>query len=335
MKRCRLTCRRFANIADSYLFPGVRVKLDHASLERLEAIAQHPVISKSVKTVRFDLSLYKKSLSSNLDRFGWFCTTHLQWELNRRADEMTTWQDRWDCPDRRYLEPVDKVDEALTTVLEVWNTLVEVIEHDPTPVLDERPESHQYKPFWDFLRAQQQEYSQWCRKQQQLLTTDEFFPRVAAAVAKMPCANTIQFHDLDIKNGPKLGLPFNEVDPRDPCKALKRHGFLLQPEPLLYWLVVDEDLYFIPFIGQMLWALRQAGSQRPSIYFFRVQIVKGTSTTPPHSLPLMAAQPFSASILLLGRLCTSWRASLWLFMKTCSAAGHLSGQIWSAFLPLF
>ncbi|KAK1749697.1 hypothetical protein QBC47DRAFT_407768 [Echria macrotheca] len=167
---------------------------------------------------------------------------------------------------REYNRVVDYATRQIATIVGI--TRIARSWGDPDAMLDEYPESQEYKPFWDFLRAQQKEYRRRYRKQQQLLITDEFFMRVAAAVARMPRANTIQFHDLDLKQGPQRGVPFDDVDPRDPCKALKRHGFFLQPEPLLYGLVEDEDQYFIPFMGLVLWALQQAGRLPKAIDIF-------------------------------------------------------------------
>ncbi|KAK0743833.1 hypothetical protein B0T18DRAFT_431034 [Schizothecium vesticola] len=44
-RRCRLTCRRFCDIASAFLIPTLTVSMSPESLARLEAISQHPVIS--------------------------------------------------------------------------------------------------------------------------------------------------------------------------------------------------------------------------------------------------------------------------------------------------
>ncbi|KAF7919874.1 uncharacterized protein EAE98_009108 [Botrytis deweyae] len=47
----RLVCRRFCNVASSFLLPTVRVELDAQSLARLDMISRHPTIGKSVRRV--------------------------------------------------------------------------------------------------------------------------------------------------------------------------------------------------------------------------------------------------------------------------------------------
>ncbi|KAK0644006.1 hypothetical protein B0T16DRAFT_494919 [Cercophora newfieldiana] len=77
IKNCRLTCRCLSDAASRCLLPVVTVEISPASLARLEEISRHPLISKSVRTIRIHLFMYDKSASSSFSLFVASCSSRL------------------------------------------------------------------------------------------------------------------------------------------------------------------------------------------------------------------------------------------------------------------
>ena len=84
IKNVRLTSRRFCEASTPLLIEFVRVYLTSASLERLEAIARHPIFSKSVKTVEFNVSFYDAALVRDKALFAYCCAVDLSQECELR-----------------------------------------------------------------------------------------------------------------------------------------------------------------------------------------------------------------------------------------------------------
>jgi len=253
VKSCRLTCRRLYHTGASFLIPGVRVTPELSSLTRLEAIANHPIFSRSVRTVRFELSMYKRSIATDLERYIHCCKGLLDWGLgdNGEYKRQLMWHQRRDPPAYDNVCGLNRVFGPITSS---WMDLSGRCFNEDWSAEPEEKD----KAYWDFIKAQHAEYRRLYKQQRHLVKNERFFERVAAAVAKMPFALEMQFNDLDIKNGPKKRLPFYDIEER-PLEALAESGFLLQPEPLVYGINFDDDAYFGPYLARMLCALGNAG----------------------------------------------------------------------------
>ncbi|KAH9907290.1 hypothetical protein F4778DRAFT_721279 [Xylariomycetidae sp. FL2044] len=65
----RLSCKRLCDTSSYCLLRFVNVEITQTSLDRLSAIAQHPIISKGVTTIRLYLGLYSPVIAESLDSF--------------------------------------------------------------------------------------------------------------------------------------------------------------------------------------------------------------------------------------------------------------------------
>ncbi|KAI1385467.1 uncharacterized protein F4822DRAFT_345383 [Hypoxylon trugodes] len=63
----RLVCRRFRDVSSRHLCPYFVVRMSEESLDCLNNISQHPLISKGVKKLGIDISTFSGMLARNLD----------------------------------------------------------------------------------------------------------------------------------------------------------------------------------------------------------------------------------------------------------------------------
>ena len=82
LEASRLTSKRLSEIVAPILIHSVRVHISLDSLARLEAISQHPLIAKSVRTVEINLSFYDVLLAKDFSLFV-KCRTS---DLSRKAE---------------------------------------------------------------------------------------------------------------------------------------------------------------------------------------------------------------------------------------------------------
>ncbi|KAK1753392.1 hypothetical protein QBC47DRAFT_386291 [Echria macrotheca] len=309
IKRCRLTCRRLANVGASFLVSGVRVHLNSTSLARLEAIADHPIISTSVRNVRFELATFKASTSNHITDFADDCMALVRWELHRESRFGGDRKDRF----KRLEAGKNRWHDLFLPILESWDRLATAfMVHVPRGSHKVPDHEQDDKPHWDFLRHQHREYQRLHRKQRRLFEKHNFYPRVAAAIAKMPFANSIQFHDLDILNGPRKKFPFSKVKNLESAyTVLASERFFLQPEPMVYGVLGDFDEGLMEFLENIFWFLAEAGRFPTSVGIS----LPGTNFD-------QGNRPFASNKLILGDIGKgSWKA-----LQKLESFSFFSGQ---------
>lgn len=160
----RLACRRLREIASPMVLPTVRVKLEQASLDRLDEISRIPEIARSVRGIEVILAYRSKELAADLGKF-----------VARR---------KLDIKDIGDLRP------SRADLEEAWD------EYLKDPSIDTSGNEHQA-----LLRESHHEYQRRHDEQNRLVNSGEFVDAIVSAVSRMPLFGSLLFDDHDIYAG--------------------------------------------------------------------------------------------------------------------------------------
>ncbi|KXX77785.1 hypothetical protein MMYC01_204782 [Madurella mycetomatis] len=239
IESCRLTCRRFCSIASRMLVRLVRVDHRSSSLSRLEEISRHPIISKGVCAVRVLLHSYDSTLSTHIEDFVLRHTG----EVERLVDAFESTRS-WELAisEETALEIVRKARE----VLAAWCRLTLA----PSDA-DEKDDMHRA-----LLEEAHKKYQRYYEEQESLRKGGKFAQIVGSAIARMPCARRLEFHDSDSESlrGRSLIVPGGDV-----CGAIYR-GMLLQPTAGFDAKAQELEPPLYKVIYEVLDAVRSAGA---------------------------------------------------------------------------
>lgn len=83
----RFVCQRLAATSKRLLYPELNVCLTTKSLERLRYISADSLMARSVKTLKFDLSLYNTESSTDDDAYETMCTNEVRYMLEEAKRE--------------------------------------------------------------------------------------------------------------------------------------------------------------------------------------------------------------------------------------------------------
>ncbi|KAL8893868.1 MAG: hypothetical protein Q9192_004841 [Flavoplaca navasiana] len=184
IKNLRLTCWRFCNTSSHLFLPFVRVELNQASLERLNAISQHPTISKGVRVVRTVLNYYDYDLANDLDFFAEFSAA--------RMGEYANCLDRWLslgtgnlAQNTMIMEAARKARLLETSWLSFANDAIDHATSGANP------------SYQDLLHTAHGEYRSRATDQKQVCDNGYFIHSVATAFARMPRARRVEIQEHD------------------------------------------------------------------------------------------------------------------------------------------
>ncbi|KAK5651171.1 hypothetical protein OQA88_13189 [Cercophora sp. LCS_1] len=172
----RLVSRRISTFASCLLVRVFYLDLhDESSLQRMEEISRHPTISKGVHVIQVNLEFYNTSFT-NFNRY----LSHFAGELEKSVyvyDGSNLWGDS-----------TSEVEAArlITDGKEIVNRL---------RCLASGEESEEDTGHASQVRQTHKMYLQLLAKQESLLEDDNFYRAVGSAIARMPCARTLVFHE--------------------------------------------------------------------------------------------------------------------------------------------
>lgn len=201
IKRIRLTCRAFCEVASELLLPIFDVSFTQFSLQRLKEISSHPSISKSVRVLRIHANPYNPLLGT--DRYSFAEETHS--ELCRLRDDFgneasTIQQERAEIldemtPETRILDfiefELEDINVALTEADRVIKTLRKVA-FNPSLEITLNPYEDQISKAVDEAR---EEYGRRCREQQGLMYNPRVLENIINAVTQMPNVRKLCLRD--------------------------------------------------------------------------------------------------------------------------------------------
>ncbi|KAF3767260.1 hypothetical protein M406DRAFT_69421 [Cryphonectria parasitica EP155] len=220
----RLVCRRFAAASAHLLVHYIRLEgIDAQSLEKLETISRHPLISKGVRIVRLEAVCYVHQLASNLNEFaGWAVRRVLERaQKYQRACERTL--ERAESGGYGYDQDVvlqrakvAAVLERVKAVLKTWNLvstgnardlLWNLERFSDTSVSEEDRHRH-----IELLRAAHRRYQLRYSEQESLREgSNAFVERFTAAIARMPRMKALELQDFHHQEDIKYP-DFEDVD---------------------------------------------------------------------------------------------------------------------------
>ena len=157
----RLVCRRFRDLANPLLLPTVRVKLEQASLDRLDEISRNAAVAASVRGIEVALASRLRRPAADLLAF-----------ITRRK--------------------LDILEDPRRAEIELaWN------EYLADPLADDS----QLSEYQVLLRESHREYGRLFRDQERLLSSGAFVDAIATAASRMPLFGSLLFDDSDIYAG--------------------------------------------------------------------------------------------------------------------------------------
>ncbi|KAL9641336.1 MAG: hypothetical protein Q9204_000072 [Flavoplaca sp. TL-2023a] len=184
IKSLRLTCWRFCNTSSHLFLPFVRVELNQASLERLNAISQHPMISKGVRVVRVVLDYYDYDLANDLAFFAEFsavrmgeCANSLELGLSLGTKDL--------AQNNMITEKLRKARLLETSWLSFVNDGIDHATSETNP------------SYQDLLHIAHEEYRSRATDQKQVCENGYFIHSVATAFARMPRARRVEIQQHD------------------------------------------------------------------------------------------------------------------------------------------
>lgn len=184
IEHIRLTCQKFCEISSHLLIPSLYVEMQPQSVARLEAISQHPTIGPGVRTVRALLHYYDARQAGDIGFFG----------LHGYAMVETM------LAGLRYMTPENMSEEHRQTLLNAGEAAAQAFDsifsreessEEVEVEGDEQKRRHQ-----SLLRRAHEEYRSRFEAQEALRRGGNFSRRVAAAMARMPVARRLEFHDI-------------------------------------------------------------------------------------------------------------------------------------------
>ena len=160
----RLACRRFREITSPIFLPTVRVKLEQASLDRLDEISRIPEIAGGVRGIEVVLAYRSKKFAADLGEL-----------VARRTAEIKDGRDlKLRCVD---------LDEA-------WNEYLKEASIDASGKKGQAP-----------IHNSHREYQWRYNEQARLIDSGAFVDTIVSAVSRMPLFGSLLFDDTDIYAG--------------------------------------------------------------------------------------------------------------------------------------
>lgn len=122
IKNCRLTCRRFNEAGSQLLVPTLEIDCSLKSLDKIEQIANHPIISKGVRTVQVCLREYPMDISRHINDFILSSTLMLHQAIAYTKEEAKGPNDVWRKRFPILLQEPGRLEESRRLV-ETWNRI--------------------------------------------------------------------------------------------------------------------------------------------------------------------------------------------------------------------
>ncbi|ROV87337.1 hypothetical protein VMCG_10699 [Cytospora schulzeri] len=251
----RLVCRRFAACSSHLLVHHVRVEgINPESLERLEAISQHPTIGKGVHIVRLVAKYYTPRLATDLRKFAGYAVNTVFGQSLRYKEAFEEEERQTDMDDPDEVERLDirqekcaAVMENVKAVLKTWSRAS--IDRTENGLRFSNNDSN--KPDQEYMILQRRNsgerdeveearhmrllhlahalYRLRFNKQEKLRRDGAFIHRFAAAMARMPRAKGLEIHDFEHNDDEDQDEYERDVFPDDPYAGLLDIDSITQP----------------------------------------------------------------------------------------------------------
>lgn len=211
----RLVCRRFDACSSHLLVHYLRLDgINSESLEKLEAISKHPVICNGVRIIRLVTHFYTSTYANDVRRFAWYAVNRVFGQALRYKEDLEADED---VDAEGYSERRQEAAVALANIkalLKTWGRVSLEGMEDATGswsidfdksnqdcmALRRRNSGDQEKSeverHLQLLHIAHQLYRLRYEDQERLRQNDAFIERFAAAMAQMPKAKGIEFHDF-------------------------------------------------------------------------------------------------------------------------------------------
>ncbi|KAK5659967.1 hypothetical protein OQA88_13432 [Cercophora sp. LCS_1] len=182
IKSLRLVCRRVSNISSQLLVRVFHFDFSQQSLQRLEEISRHPVVSKGVHIIHVNLSFYNGSFAEPEEFLAFYGQDVEQqvgiYERSKLLQSSVT--------EEAAAEKIAKGRELVATLYRLWSG-----------ALSEGDEQYQLH-----INESHRLYLELLHKQDALLESDVFYQAAGSAIARMPQARALVFDDR--ASGPDL-----------------------------------------------------------------------------------------------------------------------------------
>lgn len=190
IKNIRLTCRTFCEVGSMFILPVVDILFTQSSLQRLEDISNHPIISKSVHTVRVNPNPYIPVLCEDIYDFRdqlyyEVVNLHASFENDaiRTQQEVATYA-LWDGVILQP-QPHRNIGPDFHVALSVSDRLIAAMEK-----IQESDSESSLTPYDDHIitaiEDAHEEYGRRCRQQRSLVADPHVLMNIATAVRQMP-----------------------------------------------------------------------------------------------------------------------------------------------------
>lgn len=213
----RLTCRRFAATSSHLLVHYIRLDgINSHSLDRLEAISRHPLVSKGVRVIRLELRCYVPTLANDSTEFARWAAKRV---LNlaryyRRTFEKELEDSTYE--DSNTTQGLMKKRDDLATllrklrnILDIWSS-VSVYEGENLPTncssgtAKDNGQPHPFEtdshveadPYIKFLLEAHDLYRRRFEDQEELRKNKAFVVRFAEAMSRMPKVKHLEVQDF-------------------------------------------------------------------------------------------------------------------------------------------
>lgn len=215
----RLVCRRFAACSSHLLVHYIRIDgVTPESLERLEAISRHPLVSKGVHIVRLVPRFYTPRYADNLCAFAGHAVNTVFTSALRYREALEEEERLVDVDVARFSARRDECAEVIENVKGVLKTWCRASLDDQTEIATVPADVSSEKPDLEYTRLQRRDsdegdeleearnmqllhlahglYRLRRQRQERLLQDGAFVHRFAAAMARMPRARDLEIHDF-------------------------------------------------------------------------------------------------------------------------------------------
>ena len=184
IRSCRLTCRRFSEVAAQMLFRHLTIRPRLRDMALLEKISCHPIMSKSVCTVQVGLEWYDPRVCRDIETFSRYCSHILGGELAL-----------YDREQGSYAASEYSIAQARNTrrVLAFCRPFAELERIVKPEHEDDGEDGGEHKMHLAHLNEAFARYQQFCEEQESLVHDGTFANSIASAMAKMPHARHLMF----------------------------------------------------------------------------------------------------------------------------------------------
>lgn len=188
----RMTCKRFCDIASHLLVRSVKVNFTEASISHLEEISEHPTISKGIQVVEVYLTFFSRELSQSfkmfVKHFAKGLLEHMEIEYGTQSNYggRRAWlEGLWEAKNvqkswNRILKP------KRARKLDPWE-----FDDDDSPLDKEEDAAHSI-----LLKEAHRDYQRLYAEQEAIRKNGKLVQAVAAAMARMPNARTLDIADV-------------------------------------------------------------------------------------------------------------------------------------------